>query len=67
MNGIEINGKYVRAFKFGKFPNGEPKWIVGEWDFDDNEVQYLYEEDFKSKEEAQAFIANKHIESVIKL
>tara|TARA_Y100001937_G_scaffold69334_1_gene94615 strand:+ start:1061 stop:1264 length:204 start_codon:yes stop_codon:yes gene_type:complete len=67
MNGIEINGKYVRAFKFSTFPNGEPKWLVGVWNFDDNVVQHIYQENFKSKEEAQAFIANKHIESVIKL
>ena len=63
MNGIEINDKYVRAFKFGKFPNGEPKWVVGEWDFGDNEIQYMYDEDFKSKEEAQAFIAKLNAEN----
>ena len=57
MHGIEINSKYVKAFRFGKWPNGKAKWCVGRWEFGDNVTEFIYPENFESKEEAQAFIA----------
>ena len=61
MNGIEINGKYVRAFKSGKLPNGKPRWAVGLWEFGDSEIEYTYPKSFESKEDAQVFIAELNI------
>ena len=57
MDGIEINEKYVRAFKSGKLPNGKSRWAVGLWAFGDSEAEYTYPKSFESKEDAQAFIA----------
>lgn len=63
MDGIEINEKYVRAFKFGKWPNGKPRWVVGRWEFGDNMVEYLYPKNFNTKKEAQAFMAKLNLET----
>lgn len=57
MDGIEINEKYVRAFKSGELPNGKPRWVVGLWAFGDSEAEYTYPKSFESKEDAQAFMA----------
>ena len=62
MDGIEINEKYVRAFKFGEWPNGKPRWVVGRWEFGDNEIEYMYPKNFKTKEDACAFIAKLNLE-----
>jgi hypothetical protein len=62
MDGIEINEKYVRAFKFGQWPNGKSRWVVGRWKFGDNEIDYIYPENFKSKAKARSFIAKLNLE-----
>ena len=64
MDGIEINEKYVRAFKFGKWPNDKPRWVVGRWEFGDNEIEYMYPENFESKEEAQNFISKLNLKEM---
>jgi hypothetical protein len=61
MDGIEINEKYVRAFKAGKLPNGKPRWAVGQWALGDSEIEHTYPKSFESKEDAQAFIAELNI------
>ena len=62
MHGIEINKKYVRAFKLGKWPNNKDKWCVGRWAWGDNEVEFVYPLNFESKKEAQAFMAKLNLE-----
>ena len=63
MDGIEINEKYVRAFKFGKWPNGKPRWVIGRWELGDSMVEYLYPKNFNTKKEAQAFMAKLNLKT----
>ena len=62
MDGIEINEKYVRAFKFGTWPNGKTRWVVGQYEWGENEVEYIYPQNFDTKKEAQAFMAKLNLE-----
>ena len=48
--------KFVKAFRFGTWPNGEPKWLVGRWEDADNVVEYIYPTNFKSQKEASNWI-----------
>jgi hypothetical protein len=63
MDGIEINEKYVRAFKFGTWPNGKPRWVIGRWELGDSMVEYLYPKNFNTKKEAQAFMAKLNLKT----
>ena len=53
---MEVLEKYVKAFKFGKWPNGKEKWVVGQWVWGDNEVQYIFPANFESRKEAMKWI-----------
>ena len=58
---MEVLKKYVKAFKFGKWPNGKEKWVVGQWVWGDNEVQYIFPENFESRDEAMKWIKVRQI------
>ena len=64
MHGIEINKKYVRAYKFGKWPNGKPRWVVGRWAWGDNVVEYIYPQNFETKEDALAFMSKLNLKEL---
>ncbi len=47
---------YNKAFKFGKWPNGKDRWVIGRWIEGDNVVDYIYPSNFESEREAKRWM-----------
>tara|TARA_Y100000310_G_C20326135_1_gene643087 strand:+ start:264 stop:554 length:291 start_codon:yes stop_codon:yes gene_type:complete len=45
-----------KAFKFGTWPNGKDRWVIGRWDKEDNTVEYIYPSNFESERDAKRWM-----------